>query len=77
MFNLNGEIINIDGLGLADCQPVIAFPSGQIPDGQPGRDLQAVLTQINASFGFNTSPHSFNTTWVPTRDDPKAFHGGS
>lgn len=77
MFNLNGEIINIDGLGLADCQPVIAFPSGQIPDGQPGRDLQAVLTQINASFGFNTSPHSFNTTWVPTRDDPKAFHGAS
>lgn len=76
-FNINGQRIDVEGLGLGDCQPVITFPSGQIPDGQPGHDLEAALIQINASFGFNTTPHTFNTTWVPTRDDPKAFHGAS
>ena len=76
-FNLNGSQIDIAGLGLGDCQPVITFPSGLIPSGQPGRDLEAALIQINATFGFNTTPHGFATTWVPTRDDPKAFHGAS
>jgi len=76
-FNITGQRINIEGLGLGDCQPIIKFPSGQLPPGTPGRDLDAALLQINASFGFNTSPHTFNTTWVPTRDDPKAFHGAS
>ncbi len=76
-FNLAGERISIEGLGLGDCQPIITFPSGQIPPGEPGRDLEAALIQINATFGFNTTPHTFNTSWVPTRDDPKAFHGAS
>jgi hypothetical protein len=76
-FNLNGQQIDIEGLGLGDCQPVVTFPSGQVPANQPGHDLAAALVQINASFGFNTQPHSFNTTWVPTRDDPKGFHGAS
>ena len=76
-FNITGQQINVEGLGLGDCQPIITFPSGQIPAGAPGRDLEAALIQINATFGFNTTPHTFNTTWVPTRDDPKAFHGAS
>ena len=76
-FNLNGSVIDVAGLGLGDCQPVITFPSGLIPPGQPGRDLEAALIQINATFGFNTTPHGFATTWVPTRDDPQAFHGAS
>ncbi len=75
--SLTGEQITIEGLGLGDCKPVITFPSGQIPPGEPGRDLAAALIQINAIFGFNTTPHTFNTTWVPTGDDPKAFHGAS
>ncbi len=76
-FNLNGEQITVEGLGLGDCRPVITFPSGEIPPGEPGRDLDAALIQINATFGFNTTAHSFNTSWVPLRDDPKAFHGAS
>jgi hypothetical protein len=76
-FNLNGSLIDVAGLGLGDCRPVITFPSGLIPSGQPGAHLEAALIQINATFGFNTTPHSFATTWVPTRDDPKAFHGAS
>ena len=76
-FSLTGEQIIVEGLGLGDCRPVIEFPSGQIPSGEPGRHLEAALIQINATFGFNTTPHTFNTTWVPTRDDPKAFHGAS
>lgn len=76
-FNIQGTQINVQGLGLGSCPPVITFPSGQIPDGEPGRDLEAALIQMNCVFGFNTTPHSFNTTWVPTRDDPEAFHGAS
>lgn len=76
-FSLAGTQITIEGLGLGDCRPVIVFPSGQIPSGEPGWQLEAALVQINATFGFNTTPHSFSTTWVPTRDDPKAFHGAS
>lgn len=76
-FSLTGERITVEGLGLGDCRPVIMFPSGQIPAGEPGRDLEAALIQINATFGFNVQPHIFNTSWVPTRDDPKAFHGAS
>lgn len=76
-FNLVGERIDIEGLGLGDCDPVILFPSGQIGSGLPGRDLAAALIQINGQFGFNNTQHAFSTTWVPTRDDPKAFHGAS
>ena len=76
-FSLAGERIDVAGLGLGDCQPVITFPSGLIDQGQPGADLEAALIQINATFGFNTTPHTFNSQWVPTRDDPKAFHGAS
>lgn len=76
-FSLTGERITIEGLGLGSCPPIITFPSGLIPAGDPGHDLEAALIQINATFGLNTTPHAFNTQWVPTRDDPKAFHGAS
>lgn len=76
-FNLNGETINIEGLGLGNCNPIILFPSGQIATGKPGADLNAALIQINGQFGFNNTAHSFSTTWVPRQDDPKAFHGAS
>ncbi len=76
-FNIAGHRIDVDGLGLGDCQPIVAFPSGLFSDGEAGRDLDAALIQINATFGFNNNPHSFTTTWVPRRDDPKAFHGAS
>lgn len=75
--NLTGHRINVEGLGLGDCPPIILFPSGLFDQGEPGRDLDAALIQINATFGFNTSPHTFSTTWVPKRDDPQAFHGAS
>jgi len=76
-YSLAGESISVEGLGLGDCSPIITFPSGQVPLSQPGHDLEAALLQINASFGFNTTPHNFNTSWVPTRDDPQGFHGAS
>lgn len=77
-FNINGQSINTQGLALGDCDPVILFPSGLIPEGEPGRDLDAGLIQINSTFGFNTTASTFNTQWVPRRGkDPKSFHGAS
>ena len=54
----------------------IPWPSGQFGDNQPGSQLCAFLSSINASFGFNVTPHSFQTEWVPC-GDPCAFHGAS
>jgi hypothetical protein len=54
----------------------IAWPSGQFEDNEPGSQLCAFLTSINATFGFNLTPHSFQTEWVPC-GDPCAFHGAS
>jgi len=54
----------------------IPWPSGQFNDNEPGSQLCAFLTSINASFGFNLTAHSFQTEWVPC-GDPCAFHGAS
>lgn len=54
----------------------IAWPSGQFNDNEPGSQLCAFLSSVNASFGFNLTPHSFQTEWVPC-GDPCAFHGAS
>jgi len=54
----------------------IEWPSGQFGAGEPGSQLCAFLSSINASFGFNLTPHSFQTEWIPC-GDPCAFHGAS
>jgi len=54
----------------------IAWPSGQFIYNEPGSQLCAFLSSVNASFGFNLTPHSFQTEWVPC-GDPCAFHGAS
>jgi hypothetical protein len=54
----------------------IAWPSGQFAYTEPGSQLCAFLSSVNASFGFNLTPHSFQTEWVPC-GDPCAFHGAS
>ena len=54
----------------------VAWPSGQFDDGEPGSQLCAFLSSINATFGFNLTPHSFQTEWIPC-GDPCAFHGAS
>lgn len=54
----------------------IAWPSGQFNDNEPGSQLCAFLTSVNATFGFNLTPHSFQCEFVPC-GDPCAFHGAS
>jgi hypothetical protein len=54
----------------------IPWPSGQFTANEPGSQLCAFLTSVNATFGFNLTPHSFQTEWVPC-GDPCAFHGAS
>lgn len=54
----------------------IAWPSGQFNDNEPGSQLCAFLSSVNATFGFNLTPHGFQTEWVPC-GDPCAFHGAS
>jgi len=54
----------------------IEWPSGQFASNEPGSQLCAFLSSVNASFGFNLTPHSFQTEWVPC-GDPCAFHGAS
>jgi len=57
-------------------QARIMFPSGQIPVGEPGAGLLAYLTSCSSSFGFNTSPHSFDLTFIPT-GSKEIIHGAS
>lgn len=76
MFNVEGARITILGLGLGDCDPIISFPSGLIESNQSGSDLQAVLGSLSASFGYNTTPHQFNTVWIPSRKF-ECLHGAS
>jgi len=54
----------------------IEWPSGQFPDDQPGSQLCAFLSSVNATFGFNLTPHSFQTEWVPCGEACE-FHGAS
>lgn len=54
----------------------IEWPSGQFSSDQPGSQLCAFLSSVNATFGFNLTPHSFQTEWVPCGDACE-FHGAS
>jgi hypothetical protein len=54
----------------------IAWPSGQFGDSEPGSQLCAFLSSINATFGFNLTPHRFQTEWVPC-GNACDFHGAS
>ena len=54
----------------------IEWPSGQFGSNEPGSQLCAFLSSVNATFGFNLTPHSFQTEWVPC-GDPCTFHGAS
>lgn len=54
----------------------IAWPSGQFNFNEPGSQLCAFLSSVNATFGFNLTPHSFQTEWISC-GDPCAFHGAS
>lgn len=53
----------------------ISFPSGQFPAGTPGGDLCAFLSSMNATFGFNLTPHQFQLEWIPCGTGP--IHGAS
>jgi len=57
-------------------QSRIMFPSGLIPQGVAGSALLAYLTSCNSTFGFNTSPHSFDMTFIPT-GSKEIIHGAS
>jgi hypothetical protein len=76
VFNIQGSRINVGALALGDCQPVIQFPSGLIPENEPGRDLDAILVGVTSSFGFNQTAHTFKTTWLPTHKFEQ-LHGAS
>lgn len=56
---LNSKYINVSGLPSFEEQK-ITFPSGVF--GQP---VEALLSSVNASFGFNSSPHRFDLEYVP------------
>jgi hypothetical protein len=72
VFNPNS--ITVSGVGV----PLngIAWPSGQFVFNEPGSQLCAFLSSVNASFGFNLTPHNFQMEWIPC-GDPCAFHGAS
>ena len=42
------------------------FPSGQIPTGEPGSSLLAFLVGMRATFGFNSTPHTFELDFIPS-----------
>jgi len=68
----NGIVVSGVGVPLNG----IPWPSGQFSSSQPGSQLCAFLTSVNATFGFNVTPHTFQTEWVPC-GDTNAFHGAS
>lgn len=69
-----GNEIIVSGVGV----PLngIPWPSGQFGDGEPGSQLCAFLSSVNATFGFNLTAHTFQTEWVPC-GPACAFHGAS
>lgn len=69
-----GNEIIVSGVGV----PLngIPWPSGQFGDGEPGSQLCAFLSSVNAAFGFNLTAHTFQTEWVPC-GNTDAFHGAS
>jgi len=76
MFNVEGSRITIEGLNLGNCRPEVEFPSGLILNNEAGSALDAVLASLNATFGFNQTPHAFRTTWIPTKKF-ELLHGAS
>lgn len=68
----NGIVVSGVGVPLNG----IEWPSGLFSSSQPGSQLCGFLASVNATFGFNITPHSFQTEWVPcgTAD---SFHGAS
>lgn len=66
--------ITVSGVGV----PLngIEWPSGQFGVTEPGSKLCAFLTSVNATFGFNLTPHACQTEWVPC-GNADAFHGAS
>ena len=72
IFDPNAIVVSGVGIPLNGIQ----WPSGQISADKPGSQLCAFLSSMNASFGFNLQPHSFQSEWIPC-GDPCAFHGAS
>lgn len=68
----NGIVVSGVGIPLNG----IEFPSGQFLPTEPGSQLCAFLSSVNATFGFNLTPHVFNCEFIPC-GDPCAFHGAS
>lgn len=54
----------------------IVWPSGQFSPNEPGSQLCAFLSSLNANFGFNLTAHTFQMEWIPC-GDACAFHGAS
>jgi hypothetical protein len=54
----------------------IPWPSGQFDYREPGSQLSAFLSSVNATFGFGMTPHSCQTEWVPY-GNAGDFHGAS
>jgi hypothetical protein len=73
---LNASILDSVTALASGVQPIVMFPSGQIPVGLPGAALKAYLTNFSASFGFNQSPHGFSMTFAPV-GAPEVIHGAS
>ena len=61
--------------GVAAPIDAIAWPSGQFTTGSPGSNLCAFLSSMNATFGFNLTPHNFQLEFIPC--GITMFHGAS
>ena len=57
----NGIVVSGVGVPLNG----IPWPSGQFTNSQPGSQLCAFLSSVNASFGFNVNTHVCQTEWIP------------
>jgi len=68
----NGIVVSGVGVPLNG----IPWPSGQFGNNEPGSQLCAFLSSVNATFGFNLNPHTCQTEWIPC-DEGKPFHGAS
>ncbi len=73
-FNDN-PYIQVSGSSSNPPDLAVYFPSGQISQGEPGANLAAALASCNTTFGFNTTPHNFDSEWVPYGST--MFHGAS
>lgn len=64
---VSGSVVPMNG---------IVWPSGLFGSGVPSHDLCAFLASLNAGFGFNLTPHTFQMEWIPC-GDAGSFHGAS